>query len=253
VAGSSAGGLCAYLAGVHARPKPKAVLSLYGMGGDFFVSYPLNYIFALFPDTVSSSKTPHYLTPKTKPFFKGRELLDILDFQDYLYPNSNTLPSISQSSLTYYGTEYHIPGYPSNPRMLLARLYLQLGSYLDYYTGKHDPSVSKPLQDTLGKDHSTKVALAKARLSPKEQSLFPQLYASEFPPSFFIHGSEDTAVPVTESHYISNVIQVCGVQAVLKVCEGMEHSFDYEADADKKWSDTFDNAFEFLDRYLRSA
>jgi acetyl esterase/lipase len=37
VMGTSAGGLCAYLAGIHARPKPRAVLSMYGMGGDFFV------------------------------------------------------------------------------------------------------------------------------------------------------------------------------------------------------------------------
>ena len=34
--GSSAGGLCAYL-GARARPKPKALISLYGMGGDFLV------------------------------------------------------------------------------------------------------------------------------------------------------------------------------------------------------------------------
>ena len=38
VAGSSAGGLCAYLAAIHARPRPKAVLSLYAQGGDFTVS-----------------------------------------------------------------------------------------------------------------------------------------------------------------------------------------------------------------------
>jgi len=38
VAGTSAGGLCAYLCAIHAVPKPKVVLSLYGMGGDFLVS-----------------------------------------------------------------------------------------------------------------------------------------------------------------------------------------------------------------------
>jgi acetyl esterase/lipase len=38
VAGSSAGGMCAYLAAIHASPKPKAVLSMYGMGGQLFVS-----------------------------------------------------------------------------------------------------------------------------------------------------------------------------------------------------------------------
>jgi len=39
VAGSSAGGLCAYLAAVHCvSPKPKGVVSIYGMGGNFMVS-----------------------------------------------------------------------------------------------------------------------------------------------------------------------------------------------------------------------
>ena len=37
VSGSSAGGVCAYLAAIHASPKPRAVLSLYGMGGDYLV------------------------------------------------------------------------------------------------------------------------------------------------------------------------------------------------------------------------
>ena len=35
--GTSAGGLCAYLAGIHAKPKPRAILSMYGMGGNYFV------------------------------------------------------------------------------------------------------------------------------------------------------------------------------------------------------------------------
>lgn len=38
VAGSSAGGMCAFLAAIHAKPRPRAVLSLYGLGGDVFVS-----------------------------------------------------------------------------------------------------------------------------------------------------------------------------------------------------------------------
>jgi hypothetical protein len=37
VAGTSAGGYCAYLCAIHAVPKPKVVLSLYGMGGDLLV------------------------------------------------------------------------------------------------------------------------------------------------------------------------------------------------------------------------
>ena len=38
VSGSSAGGFCAYLAAINCvSPKPKAILSLYGMGGDLLV------------------------------------------------------------------------------------------------------------------------------------------------------------------------------------------------------------------------
>ena len=37
-AGASAGGLCAYLAVMHARPRPKALLAFYAMGGNFVVS-----------------------------------------------------------------------------------------------------------------------------------------------------------------------------------------------------------------------
>lgn len=40
VAGTSAGGLCAYLAAsCGLAPPPKAILSMYGMGGDFLVRY----------------------------------------------------------------------------------------------------------------------------------------------------------------------------------------------------------------------
>jgi len=35
--GASAGGFCAYLAAIHAEPKPISVLTIYGVGGDFFV------------------------------------------------------------------------------------------------------------------------------------------------------------------------------------------------------------------------
>lgn len=37
--GSSAGGLCAYLAAIHAQPRPAAVMCLYAMGGDLSVSH----------------------------------------------------------------------------------------------------------------------------------------------------------------------------------------------------------------------
>ena len=44
VTGSSAGGLCAYLAVMHCvSPKIKGIVSIYGMGGNFLVSYGRTY------------------------------------------------------------------------------------------------------------------------------------------------------------------------------------------------------------------
>jgi acetyl esterase/lipase len=37
VAGTSAGGLCAYYAAMHVSPKPKALVCMYAMGGDYVV------------------------------------------------------------------------------------------------------------------------------------------------------------------------------------------------------------------------
>lgn len=42
VAGSSAGGYCAYLAAIHCIPKPKAVFTMSAIGGSVFVSYKLD-------------------------------------------------------------------------------------------------------------------------------------------------------------------------------------------------------------------
>jgi len=39
VAGNSSGGLCARLAAIHARPRPKVLIDIYGQGGNFFVNH----------------------------------------------------------------------------------------------------------------------------------------------------------------------------------------------------------------------
>ncbi|KAF8651940.1 hypothetical protein AX16_004583 [Volvariella volvacea WC 439] len=200
VSGGSAGGLCAYLAVMNVEfLKFRGLVSLYGMGGDFFTS--------------------QYLVPKTQPFLRGRELLDPQDFEDYLYPfpheseNEVALKPekrsrrwISDSPLAYHSKEYRIPGYPANPRMLVTRLYLQLGVFLDYWTGEFDPSISSKLRsvpptaqdDKKGRlreqstgdgeymdgdrDKRDKIMGACRGLVPeKHHVLFPQLYLTSTP------------------------------------------------------------------------
>ena len=199
VAGNSAGGLCAYLAAMHVVPRPKAVLALYAMGGDFLVcpsqhtrgqlSHPR------FTDVIV--QIPHYMMPKDYVFFRGRELLDPMAFSEYLPPRSQELDTISDSPLAYHSADAPIPGYPANPRMLLARLYLQMGTFLDHWTGHHGLTVR--LRDELT-DLASPGALLNGEpphIISDSVILFPQFGVdSAWPPCFLVHGAADTAVPV---------------------------------------------------------
>ncbi|KAI0333674.1 alpha/beta-hydrolase [Cubamyces sp. BRFM 1775] len=229
VSGSSAGGLCAYLAAIHANPRPKAVLSLYGMGGDMLTS--------------------HYLAPKCVPFFRGREILDPNDFLQYLYPSCQELQSTSDSPLAYHPPTYIIPGYPANPRMLLGRLYLQLGTFLDYYTGCHSPSLSATLRQQL-----LALPTGSSSIPDAQLHLFPQFkISSALPPMYLIHGSADTAVLVRESRNLLALLHDAGVPAQLVIVEGKEHSFDYEPRAEEEFGHPgglFDQAIRFLEEAL---
>ncbi|KAI0822343.1 alpha/beta-hydrolase [Trametes gibbosa] len=250
VCGTSAGGLCAYLAAMHASPRPRAVVSLYGMGGDML--------------------TRQYLTLKTEPFFRGREILDVNDFSEYLHPACTRLPPTSDSALAYYPPTHHIPGYPANPRMLLGRLYLQMGTFLDYYTGSHAPSLSATLGALLREvnhdDHSSSghpspgpssgalQTELRGAIPAAHRHLFPQLGVDPaLPPMFLIHGSADTAVKVTESENMRSLLQRVGVRAELVIVEGKEHSFDYEPTAEGEFGcpgGLFDRTVIFLQEAL---
>ncbi|KAI6044867.1 Alpha/Beta hydrolase protein [Pisolithus marmoratus] len=232
VAGTSAGGLCAYLACMHADPKPRVVLNMYGMGGKLY--------------------NPHYFTPKSEPFFRGRELLDPQQFRSFLHPQSSELEPTSDSPLAYHPPTYDIPGYPSNPRMLLGRLYLQLGTYLDYYTGMHEPSLSAYLR-SLPVDLTSRVEGLRANSIPEQhRPLFPQFaVTSAWPPTCLVHGSADTAVLIEESRHMHSLLMAANVDVELWEVDGAEHSFDYEPPTvGTSYETLFHDAVKFLIDHL---
>ncbi|THV02996.1 alpha/beta-hydrolase [Dendrothele bispora CBS 962.96] len=244
VAGTSSGGTCAYLATKHAEPKPKVLLSIYAAGGDFF--------------------TPHWISPKTTVFFRGRELLDPNAYSKWIYPLSQEERSlvVADSPNTYFPADHPTPGLPSNPRSKLSALYLQLGTYLDYYTGQHEPSLGATLRVALQKhDDRDGIAndgrlLAKntifANFIPeKHRHLFPQLLVdSSWPPTLFYHGAQDSAVPLNETKNMCELIRKAGVSAEMIVVDGKEHSFDYAPDAEETQKENFDRIIEFLNLHL---
>jgi acetyl esterase/lipase len=145
--------------------------------------------------------------------------------------------------------------------MLLTRLYLQLGVFLDYLTGEHEPSLSARLRIYLGTAlretpagypvSSTEIF---SGLIPEHHPLFPQLgVLSDWPPTFLCHGALDTAVPVYESRNMQMLLEEAGVQVRLDVFDGEEHSFDYGPHAEEMYGAHFDLVGGFLKECLNQA
>lgn len=183
-------------------------------------------------------QTSHYLHEKREIFFRGRELLDPKTLSQYLIPASESLDLISESPLAYHPLDSPTPGYPANPRMQLARLYLQMGNFLDYYTGQHDPSLSQTLRtmfDGLSTDSGGGNDISemfRGSTFDSHRILFPQ-YAdfTNWPPTLLVHGSNDSAVHIHESINLHSLLQQAGTASSLRIVDGEEHSFDYAPDA----------------------
>ncbi|KAF9262867.1 alpha/beta-hydrolase [Marasmius fiardii PR-910] len=230
VAGSSAGGLCAYLATIHVSPKPVALLSIFASGGDFL--------------------TPFYLNAKSEPFLRGRPLVDESKFTDFIHPLGSGISNniLSESPLTFVPGSN--PPIPANPRMAVAFLYLQLGTYLDYYTGECDPSISRSLRNLLSNGDS-KQSLIDA-ISEKHRALFPQLNVSgSWPPTYLLHGGDDTAVLVQESENIHQLLKDAGVESTLKIVPGQDHYFESMIpNGEELFANIFDEVANFLETHL---
>jgi acetyl esterase/lipase len=187
----------------------------------------------------------------------GYDLLDPTQFSEFIYPESSSLAPIAQSPPSYFGPDSATPGTPSNPRTLLSRLWLQFGTYLDYWTGLHEPSISAKLRKLLpaeGEDIAVVDACLAAALPASEHAIFPQLLVnSEWPPVLLIHGSEDSAVLAPSSRVFHTRLLNAKVQSALRIVEGSEHSFDLRRGAEEKFGALFDEAAEFLRAALLDA
>lgn len=198
-------------------------------------------------------------------------MLDPNDFSQYLYPSSTALEPVTDSPLAYHPSTYHIPGYPANPRMLLVRLFLQLGRFNDYFTGEHEPSLSCRLREALDAksnlddpsipwtqstqcDIDAKDQRMRSLIPNRHLTLYPQFnVTSSWPPTLLFHGTHDSAVHVSESRHMKALLESVAVPVRLIEFEGKEHSFDYEPDSEARHGNEFDEALEFLKQWLGDA
>ena len=168
----------------------------------------------------------------------GFELLDPLNYTEFRSPASAKLAPIAQSPPKYHGPDSLTPGLPANPRMKLAQLYLQLGTYLDYWTGEHEASLSEALRD------NPRPADA---LPPAHRAIFPQLLVTpDWPRVMLVHGSEDTAVLADSSRTMHALLRAAEVESVLRIVDKAEHAFDLRSDVEAKFGRLFDESVEFL-------
>ncbi|KAF9523099.1 Alpha/Beta hydrolase protein [Crepidotus variabilis] len=189
VSGSSAGGYLAYLASIHASPKPKAFVSLYSLGGNLLLD--------------------NYVVPKTKAFITGAPF--ITDPSPYL-PLINT--KYDAGAPPTVAVPYNDS---SNPRLMYYCWVLQSATMLEVITGVSGISAklaALPLDD-------------RAEAVPKEaRSLFPSLASpSSFPPTLFIHGSDDTSISIKESQTAHELLKKGGIETEFVETSGGEHGY----------------------------
>ena len=204
------------------------------------------------------TQNDHFLEPKTKPYIPGTPLVDPSDFTEFIFPQSVSLPVIAESPVEYYPPTHPTPGLPATKRMSVSRLYYQLGQWLDFYTGDH--TLSQRLRQLRsssmsGTEPPAAPDLAKARevIGERNIELFPQFGVTEnWPPALFVHGTEDSRVPLSESEHLVGKLGAVGVENELIIVEGQEHAFDNMVpDAEREFGRIFDRAAAFLVQNLR--
>ncbi|KAF9562491.1 alpha/beta-hydrolase [Agrocybe pediades] len=221
VAGGSAGGLCTYLAAIHCNPKPKALISLYGSGGDFFTEHRLR-----------------------------AEQGDSSSVSDITFPYPHGPPAVETDVHVVLGSLLPSTDSRVTKRMALSNFLSQGGIYMDYYTGLHSPSISDALREVLKKGDATLEDFKQA-LPENTHKLFPLLCIdSQWPPAMILHGTADNLVHLESSHNIRDALKDSGVRVELIEIEGENHGFDIVPGAEEKHQVVFDRVKEFIRTYL---
>lgn len=205
VSGHSGGAYIACQAALHGIPKPKALFSISGQGGELLM--------------------PYYFTPK--PFLQ-KKMLGV--YKKYANPDSNEFKSLKPCSDFHWSwpsskNEDASPG----TRPFLSNLASHTGTRLDFLTGK--PGLCDTLRSAFMADETVDLS---ALVPDDVKVLFPELQiTSSFPPSFIVHGTGDKSVMVRESEKTARDLGRCGVECRLVLVENWGHG--YNAGIYERW------------------
>ena len=178
----------------------------------------------------------------------GGPLIDPANFKKLLPPFPEGLPEPTTDAPPNYDPA---TGVPTQIRMPFTTLTIQLGIWLDYYTGEFNPSLSGILRNALGAG----VPLPEIRdlVPERHRVLFPAfLVNSSWPPTLMIHGTADTAVPILSSRGMKQILTDVGASVELIEVEGKEHVFDVQPNSDVELTELYDKVEEFLKRCIQN-
>ena len=188
--GASGGAYPAMAAGIHAHPKPKALLLLFGMGGDMlgdgwvkpkdgFMPFPGS-------ESVTESSLSHLLNCPPAP---------ISEAPVTLRPDQTLRDDDNRIGLYMH--------------------WWKTGELLDYVVGK-------PISADL------RVLPASERFGAVPAELRPAVLqahvGADFPPTCLVHGELDEVVDPTESQTTFNRLQELGIKADLVIVPGAAHA-----------------------------
>jgi dipeptidyl aminopeptidase/acylaminoacyl peptidase len=213
VAGVSAGGYLARLTALYMEPRPRAVLSISGMGGDWF--------------------SDHHLALKMTPIEYVGHMISQKDVAHL--ENSEPVAEVFVAPDTTTGQFKD-----RNGRVNLFPWWWQNGDFIDHLIG--ETGLSERLRHLPSAEREAAVPADVAKL-------FPQLNIdSTFPPTILIHGHKDSTVLVSESEYTHSQFQKAGIRSILHIVPDADH--DLRMPPERKLAsqakDLYKQAFEFL-------
>jgi acetyl esterase/lipase len=214
VAGNSSGGYCAAIVGAQASPRPKAVISVYGM-----VDIQSEWWNTPHPDDLiieGRTRAPDYETRFVDVFES-----DIVETEVEVYDDPEWLPSTKAEELQY------------NRRFMLDES-IRKGNFGSILT--HEPGLS--------------AMLAKGEPVPKKHQRVCPFFGvdRDYPPTAIIHGTDDTLVPLSASEGFEKVLKESNVKYVFLTAPG-EHGFDGQP-SEEVYKKVLKKAMQFVDEVL---
>lgn len=174
----------------------------------------------------------------------GRDLRDPTPYERFLHP----FPGGSKEPIS---ESLEVPG---NDRVALSSLFFQLAVVLDLYTGLHEPSLSAKLRGILEEKTNATLKDFEQAIPVSQRYTFPELnVSSAWPPIMSIHGDADTAVLLSESQHMTELLTNAGVDASLIIAPGQEHLFDMNPSSEVRWGKEYDAVKDFFFKHLGKA